>query len=135
MHDNTQPLVFDLILSSNNDEKVANFIESDLEVTTEDKINTAKTIGNFIYSYKKKSPEQSNQDRHTDGLPALRIRRSRHEAARAGYRHGQPARRQAGGEGRTDPGRQRQSHPLPANSKSRRDHFNLGSQRGARQGH
>ncbi len=62
MHDNTQPLVFDLILSSNNDEKVANFIESDLEVTTEDKINTAKTIGNFIYSYKKKSPEQSNQD-------------------------------------------------------------------------
>lgn len=50
MHDNTQPLVFDLILSSNNDEKVANFIESDLEVTTEDKINTAKTIGNFIYS-------------------------------------------------------------------------------------
>ena len=58
MHDNTQPLVFDLILSSNNDEKVANFIESDLEVTTEDKINTAKTIGNFIYSYKKKSMQQ-----------------------------------------------------------------------------
>ncbi len=62
MNDKNQTPIFELILNSDNDEKAANFIEADLEISTEDKINTAKTIGNFIYAYKKKSPEQSNQD-------------------------------------------------------------------------
>lgn len=62
MNDKNQTPIFELILNSDNDEKVADFIEADLEILTEDKINTAKTIGNFIYAYGKKSPNQNNQD-------------------------------------------------------------------------
>lgn len=63
MNDKTQqPRVFDLVLDDSNDEKVAYFTSSELDISAEDKLNTAKTIGNFIHSYQKKSMEQSNQD-------------------------------------------------------------------------
>lgn len=50
------------VLSATSDEQGADFIETQLEITDEDKQNTAKVVGNFIYAYGRKPREQSNQD-------------------------------------------------------------------------
>lgn len=63
MNDTTQqPRVFDLVLDDKNDEKVVQFVETELDISAENQLKTAKTIGNFVHSYKNKSEEQSNQD-------------------------------------------------------------------------
>lgn len=62
MNDKTQRPIFDLVLDSTHDEKVADFVEAEFEITPENKLATAKTVGNFIHSYRNKSAEQSNQE-------------------------------------------------------------------------